>query len=422
MRKSIPFLIFILFLTCFLSVSGDNWGDYEYIIRDGGAIILSYSGNETTINIPYSFGAYYVTEIADRVFEGNTNITSVKMPGTIERIGDRAFAGCTNMKDLVLSVGLKSIGDEAFLNCESVLSLSLARSIEYIGKRAFGGCTTLTYITDMTGEALKFVGSGAFDDTYWFKNKTGTEVMLGQGYVLLKYRGNEEAPNLQWYILTIAEDAFAGNTSIVTLNLPNYMTSLQPGSISGMPNLKNVTGGTQITYAAEGAFRDLPNLVSVDLPQVELTRANFLDCPQCPYGSETSVSYDPSIPDVTDFQFLSEYNSELDGIIILHCLRKTEYPDGELVIPDYIRGKRVVLIGEGACQDRNDIRKVYLPEYLIGIESWAFAYDENLVRVEFPDNIQYIGADAFNNCPISLDPPVFQNVDVDPRAFYVSNK
>ena len=271
MKKNL-FLILAFLSVCIFrtsSVCGEYYGGYEYEIRGNGSVILSYSGSESDIYIPYAFGYYYVTEIADGAFEGNQKITSVTMPGTIEVIGNRSFADCRNLQNLVLPVGIRSIGDEAFLNCERITNITLNSLLESIGRYAFGGCKNLSYISISSGESIRWIGAGAFDDTAWFKNQDGSEVLLGQ-YILLKYRQNVSVPSLPWYIITIAEDAFSGNDKITNLILPNYITSLQEGSVSGMDSLVSVSGGYSIISVAEGAFRDLPKLSSVTFDNVKL--------------------------------------------------------------------------------------------------------------------------------------------------------
>ena len=126
--------------------------------------------------------------------------------------------------------------------------------------------------------------------------------------------------------------------------------------------------------------------------------------------------------DEADQMFFSDFSKEINGVVILHCKRDAEIPDGTLIIPDYIRGKRVVAIGDGACQDRTDIKKIVFPAYLSEIRSWAFAYDTELTEVVFPDSLELIEADAFNNCGLPEDIAEQIDADIDSRAFYKSTE
>lgn len=422
MKRLLSLVVFLFSLSFSSLTHAALWEGYEFAIDQNGCKILSYTGKEREINIPLTFDNYYVIEIADGAFENNKDVVSIFMPATIERIGKRAFAGCVNLEYVYISNSVADIDDEAFLNCGKLTVFTLPANLKHVGKSAFDGCYSISYFNDLSGEYQMRVESHAFDDTEWFKSQNNDFVLMSQGYTLLKYRGNDSDPEFPWYIVSIAEDAFAPNNSITTLHLPNYVASLTEGSISGMSKLQAVLGNDSISTVEDGAFRDLPSLETVELNEITLTSKNFLNCPLSPYGSSYSEAYDPALPDESDELFLSAYNEELDGIIILHCLRDVSYEDGELVFPDYIRNRPVVVIGEGACQNRKDITTIFFPKFLIGIESWAFSYDENLTKVVFPDGIKWIKDDAFTNSGISVSSLKLEGVDVAGRAFYNTQK
>ena len=417
-RILFPIIIFVmLFLPS--AVKGDYFGDFEYIRWEKGIDILSYKGTDKQVLIPLQIEQTDVIRIAPSAFEGNTYIEQVIMPSAIEVIGSRAFAGCTGLNAINISAGLKTIGEEAFADCVSLYYFTLPASLETIGRRAFSGCVNLSYIQDLTTDLLQRIGSGAFDDTTWFKSFIGDYVSIGQGNFLLKYIGAETELILPWNYFYIAEDAFSGNDTIRRLQLPNYLRGLQSGSISDMSSLETVMGECIPNFIDDGAFRNLPNLNTVHvINSIELNSDHFYNCPFSPYGSEDSSPYDISIPDDSDARFLSAYSDDLEGVVILYCYESAVDAEGVLEFPERIRKKKVVSIGPGACQNREDIKKVIFPKYLKSIESWAFAYDYNLSEIMLPERLEHIAADAFNSCNISTDQLDLENVDVDPRAFY----
>lgn len=425
MKKLFYTLSIILSSVILHIASAEVWNGFEYSTTDNGPIILSYTGSEKYLNIPFTLDNVYVAEIAPHAFEGNMNLVTVTMPATITKIGERAFADCGNLETVNISNGLKELGSEAFMNCSKLTMFTLPVDLQFIGQGAFRGCSSLYYINDLTGTNPLRVEQDVFQDTEWFKRQTEPFITISQGYVLIKYQGNESSPDLPWYLISIAEDAFADCNNVTELKLPNYIRSLERGSISGMSSLQSVSGGDGITSVAEGAFEKLPELRQVDFANISLTSKNFLDCPLVPYGSERSsddVTYDASAPDEADILFDSVYDSDLDGIIILHCINDAFFENGVVDIPDKIRNKPVIIIGPGACQNRDDINKIILPDNLIGIKSWAFSYDKNLNEVIFPDGLKWIESDAFNNSGITNNVPVLPGVDIDSRAFYRSEK
>ena len=420
MKRLMAAAVLLLFL-CVSAAQGRGPHGCDYELRGEGAVILSCEETEQDFSLPVKLDGFPVIGIGDGAFADNTRIEVLRMPASIEFIGERAFAGCTKLREIAVSAGLKKIGREAFLDCTGLVNIVLPSKLEEIGSRAFAGCENILYIRDITGGNLETVGSGVFDDTAWFTNFRGDFVTICQGCLLLKYRGNEENPSLPWDIVYIAEDAFSGNDRTVKLKLPNYLTELREGSISNMSSLTTVYGGSGLKTVKDRAFRGLPALSSVMLDTVALGAENFEDCPLSPFGSETTEPYDPSVPDEADAFFETEYDDAMGGVVIAHCIPGTVFPEGEAVIPDRIRGRRVVAIGVGACQDRADIRRLVLPKFLLEIRSWAFSWNSALAEVEFPDRLQRIEADAFSGCPIADDPPELPGVETDPRAFYQTN-
>ena len=58
-----------------------------------------------------------LTVIDEEAFEGNTSLTSVKIPGTVKLIGEDAFKGCTNLTTIRIPASVSYIGEDAFEDC-----------------------------------------------------------------------------------------------------------------------------------------------------------------------------------------------------------------------------------------------------------------------------------------------------------------
>jgi len=69
-----------------------------------------------------------------------------------------------------------------------------------------------------------------------------------------------------------------------------------------------------------------------------------------------------------------------------------------LYIPEEIDGHEVVAIGNGAFEDRTDLRTVMIPDSVTRIEVWAFYNCNNLSNVTLSNNLNYMGEYAFGNC------------------------
>ena len=78
--------------------------DVEYALIEGGASIHAYKGSSAVVTIPetvmYEDASYTVIEVGESAFEGNTTLTSIDLPDTIQVIRRRAFANCTALANM----------------------------------------------------------------------------------------------------------------------------------------------------------------------------------------------------------------------------------------------------------------------------------------------------------------------------------
>ena len=62
--------------------------------------VVSYDGTVSSLTIPETVDGMTVTEIGEEAFMGNTYLTSIDLPDTVEVIRARAFMGCTNLSSM----------------------------------------------------------------------------------------------------------------------------------------------------------------------------------------------------------------------------------------------------------------------------------------------------------------------------------
>ena len=90
--------------------------------------------------------AYYLKGIGGHAFS-NTEITSIKLPDSLESIGVSAFANCTLLKSVGIQncVKLTSIGNSAFFNT-GLKVVNVPRNVTVIGYSAFQDCANLEQV------------------------------------------------------------------------------------------------------------------------------------------------------------------------------------------------------------------------------------------------------------------------------------
>lgn len=150
MKKIICLLCAVTLLLPLAALPGA--ADGGFVIENG--TLVSYSGNDSVINIPDT-----VYRIGENVFEGKTFITGVNFTDNIISIGRRAFRGCTGLTQITVPRRVTTIATDTFSGCTNLTTVVLNEYLSTIGGGAFEGCPissiTLPY-------SLKNIGVNAF--------------------------------------------------------------------------------------------------------------------------------------------------------------------------------------------------------------------------------------------------------------------
>lgn len=115
-----------------------------YTLSDDGTYYIcsdnpGVGGTNTDIVIASQYNGLPVKEIGFEAFRFRTDLTSLKIPRSVEIISSYAFQNCNNeaFTDLVIPYGVKIIGADAFNLCSNLKNLTLSSSIVSIGEKAF---------------------------------------------------------------------------------------------------------------------------------------------------------------------------------------------------------------------------------------------------------------------------------------------
>lgn len=83
--------------------------------------------------------------VADGLFYGDEELTSIDIADSVENIGSMAFEECINLREVKLPKSLYTICEETFYGCESLESITLPDVVN-IGESAFAHCISLKNI------------------------------------------------------------------------------------------------------------------------------------------------------------------------------------------------------------------------------------------------------------------------------------
>ncbi len=110
--------------------------------KDDGIYLMDYRGEMTDITLPESVkGEKY--EIFPFALSMNNAITSITVPGSVEKIPFGAFRECQFLSSVTLEDGITDISPFAFAGCISLQSIDIPLSVSYIGDGAFYDCISL---------------------------------------------------------------------------------------------------------------------------------------------------------------------------------------------------------------------------------------------------------------------------------------
>ena len=301
-----------------------------YRIDENDAMVAAAEATLTEANIPSSVefegNQYPVIKINDRVFSGNTNLTSVTLPESLTTLGDRAFYTCKSLKTIKIPSGVTAIPDYCFNHCLSLESVTIPEGVTTIGDGAFVGCNLKELTLPST---VTMIESGAFlsnnrcqsitcnattppnlgENVFGYNASTTVKVPLQSiaayrqaegwknftnyygGEVIadgITYRIDEndamvaaaeatlteanipssvEFEGNQYPVIKINDEVFSGNTNLTSVTLPESLTTLGDRAFYTCKSLKTIKIPSGVTAIPDYCFNHCLSLESVTIPE-----------------------------------------------------------------------------------------------------------------------------------------------------------
>ena len=120
-----------------------------------------------------------VTTIADRAFNGFSELESVQFGNGVKTIGKYAFGWCSSLNSVIVPEEITEIGAAAFYECTALNSLKLSGSLKKIDVETFAYCNNLEEI--VIPEGILGIANYAFRDCKNLKRIYLPEGLLGIG-------------------------------------------------------------------------------------------------------------------------------------------------------------------------------------------------------------------------------------------------
>ncbi len=390
---------------------------------------ISFIGTRNTVNLRSD-----TQGIADFAFENATSLSKISIPESTKYIGKSAFAGCSELAYIELPfignfdgslsnnhfgyifgaesaeenatavpktlatvniTGGTIIATNAFAGCDSITDIIISSSVTSIGKGAFAGCTSLETLT------IPFVGISATSSEnthfgYIFgaenaqSNAASVPSSLKKVTISIGTKIAENAFQACSYITEISvpastkeigKGAFAGCTSLETLNIPFVGISATSsenthfgyifGATEALDNktavpesLKevNVIGGTKL---AKDAFKGCDSITSIALPVsvTEIGESAFAGC--------------ASLESIT-LPFVGSKDASAENNHFSFIFGGAKPEDNATAVPASLR-KVNIIGGTTIAKD-------------------AFKNCAGITELSLPASLKAIGEDAFSGC------------------------
>ena len=136
--------ILVVYLNSIEKGTNFKLGDYTVVSQGAGVAIVTYDGDETTLEVPAKIEGKKIVAVKEDAFKDSKVVSLSFAAGANIDIEENAFNGNTTIQEVTLPANMTSIPKNCFMNCSSLTKVDMPDTITFIGEYAFYGCTNLT--------------------------------------------------------------------------------------------------------------------------------------------------------------------------------------------------------------------------------------------------------------------------------------
>lgn len=197
-------------------VASDNTKPLQSINMENASYLTTFSFSDFT-NLKHATLPRTLVEIPQKAFF-NCPLTTINLPGTVEKIGNYAFKGTSLSGSLYLPNSLKTIGISAFEGLKLTGTLTIPDSVTTISSEAFYN-NKFTKLVIGQNSSLTTIGNNAFRN-----NQISNAIALPKSLTTVGYnafRANSISKlALNYGLRSIGYEAFESNKITGTINIP----------------------------------------------------------------------------------------------------------------------------------------------------------------------------------------------------------
>lgn len=309
----------------------------------------------------------------------------------VKKIGPKAFALSSDLTKLRIPGSVVSIGAGAFENCTDLTQVSFEGTFSgngvglEIASGAFEGCSNLTALNVEDIGYLCSINLAGTSAHPFYASREYTQLFIkGEKVSSLKIT----AP-----VTTINSYTFSYIDSPLNIEIDDSVSKIDKSAFYDCEGLKSIVLGNSITSISDKAFYGCNNLRSIHIPN-------------------TVISIGDSAFESTSFESIDIPGSVISigkGAFSYSRLKSIEIPSSVTSLGAeafrYCRSLQKVIIGNSVPSIRNmtfqgclELKNIELGSSVTSIESKAFENCSKLGSIIIPNSVKTIGANAFSGC------------------------
>ncbi len=424
-----------------------NWASYSW----APWCTTSYRANIKKVHIESG-----ITSIGEYAFYNCKSLTTIEISDSVTRISKSAFNGCSGITDVHYD-GVEgqwnniSIGDDNLYLMDATKHFKHIHTIMAVEESVDHTCTEDGYITgtckcghrftqvipaghdwsesdyvcsrcdlvcnhtecdgticEICGK--EFVIQGVFADGFIWICDLNTKILTisGSGSMMNERPWEEYKNSIQRIVINdgvtdIGTSSFVDYHSLISVTIPESVTSIGNGAFAGCPALADVFyGGTEEQW----------NSISIGVVNDDLLNATRYCNTAGVCGDNVIWIYDANTKSLTikgSGEMYDFYNDEQPWVTYREDIKSAVISEGVTSVGDYtfefyryIRKitlpDTITTIGKYAFQACYGISSIVIPDKVTTIGDYAFSYCTGILSLEIPDGVTNIGNHAFDYC------------------------
>ena len=366
-----------------------------------GSYTFSTCEGFTDIQVPDG-----VSEFGGCVFEYCYNLKSITLPKGLTILPGHTFWQCRSLESILIPEGITTIELETFYDCGSLSVVVLPSTLTNIDSGAFWGCSSLQKVINNSSLPIE---KGSTD--YGYVAYYAQEIVRGDTCLnnfwfytdengvhhLTYYEGTDSIIILPADYLgsnyCINDNVFSGHDEIVSIQIPETVTSIGENTFSGCMGLPIENGIRYAdSYAVEVTDKTLTEYTLKDNVRF-LGNELFRNC-----SAMTSVNIPSGVTSIGENTFYG--CSALTSLVLPETVasigENTFY--GCSALTSLVLPETVASIGEQAFYNCSSLTSVNVPLGVTSIGDNTFYGCTSLTSLVLPETVAVIGTQAFYNC------------------------